>query len=143
MDDATLVLDRDMGEPETHRLAGGCAAVFSARSPGKETPNEDAAALLPVDSGSAVLAVADGLGGERAGEEAAALAVQCLADALEPSARSKSLLRDAILNGFEREVLLATLKRTGWNVRKAAKELGLSRAAMYTRLNRFRITRDA
>jgi serine/threonine protein phosphatase PrpC len=102
MDDATLVLDRDMGEPETHRLAGGCAAVFSARSPGKETPNEDAAALLPIDAGSAVLAVADGLGGERAGEEAAALAVRCLADALEPPARSKLLLRDAILNGFER-----------------------------------------
>jgi serine/threonine protein phosphatase PrpC len=102
MDDATLVLDRDMSEPELHRLADGCAAVFSNRSPGKETPNEDAAALLPIDAGSAVLAVADGLGGPPAGEQAAALAVRCLADALEPSARSNSLLRDAILNGFER-----------------------------------------
>jgi serine/threonine protein phosphatase PrpC len=102
MDDAVLILDRDMSEPETHRLAGGCAEVFSARSPGRQNPNEDAAALLPIDPGSAVLAVADGLGGERAGEEAAALAVRCLADALEPPARSRSLLRDAILNGFER-----------------------------------------
>jgi len=102
MDDAVLILDRDMSEPETHRLAGGHAAVFSARSPGRQTPNEDAAALLPIDPGSAVLAVADGLGGESAGEEAAALAVRCLADALEPSVRSRSLLRDAILNGFER-----------------------------------------
>ena len=68
MDDATLVLDRDMSEPELHRLADGCAAVFSDRSPGKETPNEDAAALLPIDAGSAVLAVADGLGSQPAGE---------------------------------------------------------------------------
>jgi serine/threonine protein phosphatase PrpC len=97
-----LILDHNATEPETHRLARGCAAVFSVRSPGKETPNEDAAALVPIDAGSAVLAVADGLGGERAGEEAAALAVKCLADALVPEVRSQSLLRDAILNGFER-----------------------------------------
>jgi serine/threonine protein phosphatase PrpC len=102
MDEATLVLDRDMSEPELHRLADGCAAVFSNRSPGKATPNEDAAALLPIDSGSAVLAVADGLGSPPAGERAAALALRCLADALQPPARGGSLLRDAILNGFER-----------------------------------------
>jgi transcriptional regulator with GAF, ATPase, and Fis domain/tetratricopeptide (TPR) repeat protein len=47
-----------------------------------------------------------------------------------------------ITEGFERQVLLATLRRTGWNVRQAARELGLSRAALYTRLNKFRITRD-
>jgi serine/threonine protein phosphatase PrpC len=102
MDDATLVLDSDMGEPELYRLGAGCAVVFSARSPGKATPNEDAAALVPIDPGSSVLAVADGLGGSRAGEEAAALAVRCLTEALAPPVRSSSLLRDAILNGFER-----------------------------------------
>lgn len=54
---------------------------------------------------------------------------------------SRGSLKD-IMSGFEREVLLATLERTGWNVRQAAKELGLSRAAMYTRLNRLGIERD-
>jgi DNA-binding NtrC family response regulator len=48
-----------------------------------------------------------------------------------------------IIDGFEREVLLATLDRTSWNVRQTAKDLGLSRAALYTRLNRFGITREA
>ncbi|MFC1609814.1 sigma 54-interacting transcriptional regulator, partial [Myxococcota bacterium] len=47
-----------------------------------------------------------------------------------------------ITDGFERQVLLATLKRMGWNVRGAAKELGLSRAALYTRLNKYGITRE-
>jgi transcriptional regulator of acetoin/glycerol metabolism len=46
-----------------------------------------------------------------------------------------------ILDGFEKEVLLATLARTGWNVKQAAVELGVSRAALYTRLQRFGITR--
>ena len=55
---------------------------------------------------------------------------------------SRGSLRE-ILDGFERQVLLATLKRTEWNVRKAAKELGLSRAALYTRLTRYGISREA
>ncbi len=54
---------------------------------------------------------------------------------------SRGSLRD-IMDGFERQVLLATLKRTGWNVKQAAKELGLSRAALYTRLSRFGIARE-
>jgi len=34
------------------------------------------------------------------------------------------------------------IQRTEWNVRRAAKELGLSRAAFYTRLTRYGITRQ-
>lgn len=46
-----------------------------------------------------------------------------------------------MLDGFEKEILVATLERAGWNVRQTAKELGLSRAALYTRLGRFGIKR--
>ena len=48
-----------------------------------------------------------------------------------------------ITEGFEREVLVASLRRTGWNVRQTAKELGLSRAALYTRLSRYGIQRES
>jgi serine/threonine protein phosphatase PrpC len=99
---AAFYLERAMEEAELHPIAGGVAAVFSAPCPGRATANEDAAALIPIDRGSAVLAVADGLGGSPAGEHAAARAVESLADALRPGAREGALLRTAILNGFER-----------------------------------------
>jgi len=90
-----------MDEPVTVSIGGGQAAFFSSRAPDAERPNEDAAALLPVDGGSCVLAVADGLGGSLAGAQASEAAVRSLADALAPAARSGGMLRTAILNGFE------------------------------------------
>jgi serine/threonine protein phosphatase PrpC len=91
-----------MDEPSVHPIGRGLAAVFSAGCPGREPANEDAAALIPLDPGSAVLAVADGLGGTPHGEHAASLAVRALVEALAPAERERSTLRTAILNGFER-----------------------------------------
>jgi serine/threonine protein phosphatase PrpC len=85
---------------EQHPVAGGIAVVHSSRAPGKSTPNEDAAAVIPVNEDAAVLAVADGLGGARGGERAAALAIHCLADALARTP-SQDSLRGAILDAFE------------------------------------------
>ena len=65
-EDAVLYLERDMEEVETCAFYGGTAAVFSARCPGKEGPNEDAAALIPFDEDGGTLLVADGAGGQRA-----------------------------------------------------------------------------
>jgi serine/threonine protein phosphatase PrpC len=73
--------------------------VFSARSPdGKQ--NQDAAAIVRIDDDTALLAVADGVGGERGGARAAQLAVTTLASAvtLRPQ---ETLLRTAVLDGFE------------------------------------------
>lgn len=86
---------------EAHPLAGGRAVVFSTRSPLRTTPNEDAAAVLPLDEHSAVLVVADGLGGGPAGEQASALAVSALRDALQNVAGSGDGVRTAILSGIE------------------------------------------
>ena len=97
-----LYLHQDMQQGELDDVAGGQVAVYSARCPGKETPNEDAAALIPCDGQSGVLAVADGLGGVRAGEHAATLAIQALAAAIEEALRDEMMLRTAVLNGIER-----------------------------------------
>lgn len=101
-EEAKLYFDQDMVEAELHGIAGGFAAVYSARCPGKETPNEDAAALIPYDQRSGVLVVADGLGGDRAGEQASGIAIRALKSALEQAARDGEMLRTAILNGIER-----------------------------------------
>lgn len=91
----------DMGASELHLLAHGTASVFTTRCPGKETVNEDAAALLPFGEDAAVLVVADGLGGHMAGERASKLTIEKIRDALKDHATDGVELRDAILNGIE------------------------------------------
>ena len=100
--DARLCFEQDMSEAHFDPLAGGTVALFSTRSPAKQTPNEDAAAWIRFDEQSAVLVVADGLGGPPGGEQAASLAIRALQDAIKEGIRGQLMLRTAILNGFER-----------------------------------------
>lgn len=90
-----------MDEPCVVAIGGGQAAFFSARAPDGDRANQDAAALLPVDAGSCVLAVADGIGGQMGGARASEAAVRCLRDAIPAEGRGGGVLRSAILNAFE------------------------------------------
>ena len=96
-----VVVDEDMNEGLLLGIGSGVAAVYSSRCPGKETPNEDAAVLIPCGDEACVLAVADGLGGAPAGMEASNLAVRALKNAVENGLGNKGNLRCAILDGFE------------------------------------------
>jgi PPM family protein phosphatase len=100
-DSGIRVLDGEMDEVLVQSLAAGEVAVFSCRSPGRDGSNEDCAAVLPFGEGSYVLAVADGLGGGRAGARASALAIDTLAAALKEARREQWQLRTAVLNGIE------------------------------------------
>ena len=97
----TAYLDCDMPQGEVQEVAGGVAAVYSARLPGKSTANEDAAAVIPLDERSAVIVVADGLGGAASGDQASRLAVEALIRSIEHISADSEELRTAILNGFE------------------------------------------
>jgi serine/threonine protein phosphatase PrpC len=99
---ARQFLGIDMSEAEGMTLGPGEAAVFSAKSPGREGPNEDAAVVLPFGEDAAVLAVADGAGGGRLGGRASTVALTKLSEALEEARRQDLLLRTAIMNGIER-----------------------------------------
>lgn len=98
-----LYLDADMASPESHRLPGGEAVVLTARHPGKEptSPNQDAAALLQSSGTTAVLAVADGMGGQRGGNEASQAAITAIEKCVAQSPAGDLMLRTAILNGIE------------------------------------------
>src|SRR6476659_1170702 len=65
-----LLIEAQLSDVASIDFLGGTAAVFSTRSPQKETPNEDVAAIWPMGHTSGVLAVADGLGGPAAGNRA-------------------------------------------------------------------------
>ncbi|MCG8379043.1 MAG: protein phosphatase 2C domain-containing protein, partial [Proteobacteria bacterium] len=90
--------DATDNEPFAIELAHGEAICFSDRSPAKETPNEDALAIIPVNHESTVLVVADGLGGMPAGEQASQIVIDCLIAALNDTKRQT---RDAILDGID------------------------------------------
>jgi len=99
---ARIFVDHTMSDPELHAFAGGELCVFTAPPPGRTSGNQDGAALVELGPGRGVLAVADGLGGQPAGDKAARLALESLVDVvLETDARGGSL-RPAILDGFER-----------------------------------------
>jgi PPM family protein phosphatase len=102
-----FLVEAEMNEVATFEFLGGIAAVFSTRSPQKETPNEDAAAFWPVGQASGVLAVADGLGGHAGGERASRTAIETVQKSLQEASpasieNGESVdLRAAILNGIE------------------------------------------
>ena len=97
-----LHLGRSDDALELRAIAGGRAAVYSLVSPGRGTPNEDAVALLPIGETTAVLIVADGVGGLPGGGDAAACTVRCMADSLSSLTGEHGEIRAAILDGIER-----------------------------------------
>ena len=116
---------------ELHPFAQGTAAVFSMRSPFKESPNEDVAALVPFDDERGILVVADGAGGLRGGAQASSTAVYELVANLENAARQSGILREAVLDGIEganREIMTLGI---GAATTLAVAELRGSRARTY------------
>ena len=95
----TAVFAATQAAPELADLKCGSIAMFSNRSPAKETTNEDAYAVMPIDDDTIVLAVADGGGGHPFGDAAARLAIQSLIVELREA--SSTSLDTAIFNGFE------------------------------------------
>jgi serine/threonine protein phosphatase PrpC len=94
------------GEQESvradHDLPHGVVCVRSIRAPDKETPNEDAAAVIQVGADSLVLAVADGVGGTPAGREASSATVETLRRVLAERAHAHDgQLRPVILDAVE------------------------------------------
>ncbi len=96
-----LFTEEEGMEGRIFALAGGEAAVHSSRSPARSTPNEDSAAVIAMTDEWGILAVADGLGGAPAGQQASAVAVQCLVEAIRNATKEGHDPRWGILNGFE------------------------------------------
>ncbi len=96
---------------ETLEFCRGRAAVWSHSAPPFETPNEDSLALFEMSSTQGVMAVADGMGGANAGDQASRIVIDQLHARLSDGmgeGNAEANLRAMILDGIEaanREVL--------------------------------------
>ena len=91
----------DLDGVEEFVFGRGRCAVYTRRSPIMETVNEDAALVVSVDPDRVVLAVADGLGGQAAGERASRAALEAVAEAVLVAAERGGELRNGVLDGLE------------------------------------------
>lgn len=91
-----------MQAPEAVRLGPADLIVFTERCPGVERPNQDAIGLIPLGDGRMVLAVADGAGGQPAGDRASESAIAAFCETVNQAATDGHPLREAVLQGFDR-----------------------------------------
>lgn len=96
-----VIVGEDLPEPELCDLAGGRAALFSTRSPDKESANEDSAGVFGVGASRALLVVADGMGGAAGGGRASAEALACVTRALGRLDNELETLRAPVLEVFD------------------------------------------
>jgi serine/threonine protein phosphatase PrpC len=98
-----LFSNKDLVAGETHPVGSGTAVVYSSREPGSDKEkNEDAAALFNLNGGSAVLAVADGVGGHRGGDRASSITLQTVQDSLGQASQENGPLRSNIIDAIEK-----------------------------------------
>ena len=90
-----------MDQPEFYEMESGSAAYYSSRAINKNTANEDALGIIPVNDKSVVLVIADGMGGLPAGEEASRAVVKHLIKSVNRVNEEEVSVREAILDGIE------------------------------------------
>lgn len=76
--------------------------LYTHRSPGKNTVNEDCAALIHYNTSSGVLVITDGLGGQPNGETASKTAIETISNSITNASSENISLREAILDGIEK-----------------------------------------
>lgn len=100
--DTTPIITETPGPSGVCQLLGTITLhVYCRACPASGRPNEDAVAIWPIGERQGVVAIADGFGGQPAGDQASRLALQALGDAVAQSARAGGDLRAGILNGFD------------------------------------------
>lgn len=118
-----LYLGADCDGIETYFIGGGTACVYTHRAPQKITENEDSLGLIPRGDGTAVLVVADGLGGLPAGEQASSTAVRQLSRRVADGDDEPPVLREAILDAIEQANQMVMAQGLGSGTTFAAVEI--------------------
>ncbi len=98
--ESRLLLGENDHEICDFNLAQGTVAIASIADGQKPRPNEDSAAIIPVNESHLVLVVADGVGGLSGARQASNTTVKAIRDSLRRAGPGASL-RPAILDGIE------------------------------------------
>lgn len=85
---------------ESLRIGAAELVVYTTRCPEVERPNQDAIGVVALGPDQLVLAVADGAGGQPAGDRASEAAVAALCETVREAEGLP--LREAVLQGFDR-----------------------------------------
>jgi len=101
LDNSRLYVGDHDGESDVYQTSIGHVAVSTVADIDKPGPNEDSAAIVPVNGDGLVLMVADGVGGLPAAKRASNLAVQTICDYVSNAGEEETRLRTAILDGIE------------------------------------------
>ena len=113
----------DFAAVETFTMAAGSFCAYTRRAPDKSSDNEDSIALMECAEGAAVIAVADGMGGLPAGDQASAITIRQLEKSVNNACDDSSELRGAILDGIEQANRIVLEKTSGSGTTIAAVEL--------------------
>ncbi len=100
VEDVNLCLLEEEAAEHLVAVPGGEVFVYSARSPGKARPNEDAAAVLRCGE-SVLLVVADGIGGQPGAEQASGIAIRSMQRSMEEAVLGGVSVEDAVLSALE------------------------------------------
>lgn len=87
--------------PEIYGFLQGCLALFTTPAPDRTGPNEDAAAVLPINQDTGVIIIADGLGGMANGDIASSITVRTVTESIQKGIKEQLSIRECILNGIE------------------------------------------
>lgn len=94
-------MESDFSRPQHCDFLDGQVVAYTHRAPRKETVNEDALALIPVNESSGIMVVCDGVGGLPAGQLAARTVIESLQHHLAAIHGDQMRLRDAILDALD------------------------------------------
>lgn len=92
-------IESNLDHPEVHKIAHGTAVIYTHCAPYKESANEDAVCIMERNNGDGILALADGVGGVRAGSMASRAMLESLLDNF--SANTTQELQGVLLNSVD------------------------------------------
>lgn len=109
----------------------GQVVVFSRSSPNKTSGNEDCAAVISVNEDTALLMVADGMGGHVNGAAASAFLTRLLEDSILKDEFNDTAVRETILNSIEKTNFKLLCKETGEGTTVAIAEINRKSVRTY------------
>ena len=93
---------KELEQAKSYICGPGNISIFSRSSPNNNNANEDSVGVIPIDDNTAILMVADGVGGHVHGKEASMLVLTEIRKTVARARKKGGSLREGILSGIEK-----------------------------------------